>query len=245
MMIVAALAAFALGQTPTEPVSATQLVSNMLAYYSAAKTLTGTIDYTASDGAGQAGVRTTIQFEKPSKLYIRQDKVGGQTPGSWLVTSDGQHFSYDPPQHLIETRNPRLVESVKTLTGQVLDIQGIYAVVAFGSLGDRSIPLDIAISRREDLAHDVLQWATVVDNGKRTLGDVETRSIIGVWKPFGDAPAEGNFELNITADGQLKRYAQQHSFRLPSGSVVNLTEVWNVNLKVDGKPDPTLFKLVK
>src|SRR4051812_2027201 len=96
--------------------AASQLVSKMLKYYSGAQSITGTITYTASDGAGSAQLITVLQYEKPSKLYIKQYK-GGPHQMMWLVTSDGKYFSYNAPDNLPGS-NERLVETVMQSTGR-------------------------------------------------------------------------------------------------------------------------------
>jgi hypothetical protein len=241
--------------------AASQVVSKMLAYYSSSQTLTGTILYTATDGQGKAQLQTTIQYEKPSKLYIRQVK-GGNNPQQWLVTSDGKFFSYDAPGHLLGvkqgsglvtgqegSRTTRLVERVNQIDG-VLDVGRIYAVAAYGSLGDRSMPLDVAIGRKEDLSHDVLMWMTVESGGKVELNGVQANLIKGKWRPYGDMKANegfppGLYEMLITDEGKLLRYQVDQWVGSKNGSEVKLRETWDVDLTVNGTTDSKLFRLVK
>jgi hypothetical protein len=168
-------------------------------------------------------------------------------------------FSYDAPENLPGS-NRRLTESVKQILPDKFtvdskgnrvpdfvnfDIRQIYAVGA-GSLGDRSVPLDIAIGRREDLAHDNLQWVTVDINGKVKVNDVEGTSIVGKWRPYGDAANDprqisAHYEMVISEDGKLLRYTIFQPIEGGQGSQLVLN--WDVDLKVGGKPDPDLFKL--
>ncbi|MFI5386729.1 MAG: hypothetical protein ACHQ50_11490 [Fimbriimonadales bacterium] len=255
-----------------QPNAASQLVTKMLKYYSDLPSLTGSIVLTASDGAGQAQLFTQVQFEKPSKLFIKQVKSGNQST-QWLVVSDGKNFSYDAPQNALGSapgqigtpgsQNKRLYESVsqiefvKGADGKYLrkygnyDVQQIYSVGA-ATICDRSVPLDIAIGRHEDLQHDVLTWMTVSSNGKTTVNEVEANSIVGKWRPYGDAAtdpnqAPGQYELVITDDGKLLRYTIVQNIRRspPNQSdVVELRETWNVDLNPNGKPDESLFRVV-
>lgn len=252
--------------------TASQLVSKMLQYYYEAQSLTGTITYTASDGQGQVQVVTTLQFERPSKLYMKQVKVGGQAH-QWLVTSDGKQFSYDSPYGLMGSepgkigtpggRSRRLVESVKQpVPDQIvvdssgkrhlkmadLDVRQIYAITA-ATIGDRSVPLDIAIGRLEDLQHDKLEWMTLALNGKLTFNGAEGNLIEGQWRQYGDqvsdpAGAPGDFKMLITDDGRLLSYLVHRKVGHNKTDERDLTETWVVDLTPNGKTDESLFHVV-
>jgi hypothetical protein len=269
-MITTVAVALALSGTTPSQNPASQLVTKMLAYYANAQTMTGTIMLTVSDGAGQAQVSTDLAYERASKLYIKQAK-GGSSPRVWYVSSDGKNFSYEAPGNLPGS-NQRLIEPVTQRTDDyetdangnfvldakkrpkpkmlTYDIGRIYSVAA-PNIGDRSVPLDIAIGRHEDLQHDVLTWMTVQSGGKVTVDGVEANSVIGKWRPYGEASndannAPGQYELDITDDGKLVRYIILQYIRDPrNGNTVNLTETWKVNLVPGGKPDAALFKLIQ
>lgn len=239
--------------------SASQLVSKMLQYYSDAPSLTGNITLTASDGAGRVRVDTTIQYQKPSLIYIRQVK-SGSNPMQWMIVSDGKYFSYNSPENLPGS-NQRLTEKVSQLVPDQYsvdkdgkrvpkyanyDIRQIYAVGAV-SLGDRSVPLDVAIGRREDLEHDNLTWVTVNPNGKKTVNGEQGTSIVGKWRPYGNAASDPNsitatYEMVIADDGRLLQYSTFQPME-GGGSSAVLTLTWDVDLKVGGKVDTALFKI--
>jgi hypothetical protein len=258
--MVTTLAAFvAFAAAPQSDAAA--LASKMLKYYYGAETMTGTIVYTAYAGGGQAQMTTALQFERPSKLYIRQAK-GGSVPEVWMITSDGKFFSYDAPANLMGSqpgsqigapgmRHERLIDSVVTWDSARRaytsnTVREIYAVGA-ANLGDRSIPLDVAIGRPEDLKHDSLEWVDPVLGGKKQVNGVEVNVITGKWRPYGDAQVAGDFELDVTDAGQLIRYGVQRMIGDPDRQLAaqKLVEVWDVNLVMNGKPDPALFKVVK
>jgi hypothetical protein len=249
------------------------IVSKMLKYYADAQSMKGTITLTVSDGGGQAQMGTELQFERPSKLYIRQYK-GGRAPQQWLAVSDGSLFSYDSPDMLGSnpgqigspgSQTRRLTEHVLQATGEFMtdaqgkrvakmanyDVRQIYAVVAAGSLGDRSVPLDVAIGRHEDLQHDVLTWMTVDLQGKVKIDGVEANQIVGKWRPYGEAAtdatqAPGQYEMIVTDEGKLLRYTiLQYLPRDPRNpsDYVKLLEIWNVDLTVNAKADASLFKV--
>src|SRR5579862_8720306 len=98
-------AALIVGQGPTQAAQtetspAKTLISKMLAYYFSANTLTGNIVLTAAAGGGHTTWNTTVQFERPSKLYIQQARVNGPSE-AWYITSDGKVFSYAAPENTL------------------------------------------------------------------------------------------------------------------------------------------------
>lgn len=253
-----AVAALILMAMPQEQQAnpAGQLVSKMLQHYSDAKSLTGTITYTATDGTGQAQLVTTLAYDKPSRLYVLQKK-GGKEPKQWLIVSDGKKFSYDVPDDLVGSQSRHVTEPVRqtviddATSKPVLvnyDIGRIYTVGAPG-LGDRSVPLDIAIGRREDLQHDVLMWMTVEANGKTKVNGLEVNSIVGKWRPYGDYFVRdpnfppGRYEMLIADDGRLMRYSVFRYIGTSGNQAVALKETWDVDLDLNGKPSDSVFRV--
>lgn len=270
-MITTAAALVALVSAPTSPVQSqgSQFVSKMLKYYAGAQSMTGTITYTATDGAGKAQLITYLQYEKPSKLSIKQVK-SGSNPMTWLLASDGKNFTYPSPEHLISsepgsaigkpgTKRRQLVEPVyqiipnefitdakgnKVQKKGNLDIRQIYAVGA-PSIADRSAPLDIAIGRVEDLQHVNLQWMTVEYSGRKSHNGVEVHVVTGGWRNYGNMAVRdpkfppGHYQMLIADDGKLLQYSVR---QLMQGNAV-LQETWDVDLTVNGQTDPSAFKL--
>lgn len=223
--------------------SGSALVSKMLSKYYGAKSMTGTIDYTATDGQGKAGVKTVFQYQTPGLLYIKQEKWGKSTQ-TWLVTSNGKHFSYNTPDTVdYSTTDKRLVEPLQQ--GSVLyDYKKVYDIAAAHSLGDRSMPLDVAIGEKEDLKHLSLMWVSATDVGMMKVNNQDVHRISGPWRPYGNANPEGQYEIDVTEDGTLVRYIIQRPYTMPNGDKINITETWDADLKINGTPDPALFKLV-
>ena len=236
-----AIAAIAFLSPPQQDQTGAQLVSKMLKYYSDANTLTGTIKLTAFSGGGQAAMETYVQYEKPAKLFIRQVKPGGE-PQQWVIVSDGQRFGYDTPNDFPGARQ-RLYEKVNQGKGNVYDYKRIYALAAADSLGDRSLPLDFLISRREDLEHDILSFVTVNYNGKVAVGNEQLNSITGDWRPYGRAAVQGKYTMFLADDGHLIRYVLDETIAVPNAAPQQVRFVWVVDAKVDGTPDPSLFKV--
>jgi outer membrane lipoprotein-sorting protein len=220
-----------------------KLISDMLAKYNSAKTVSGTIGLSQSAGQQGGTLGTTIHFERPGKLYIHQRKTQ-PAPKEWLVVSDGKLFSYDEPDRGDAPRK-RLMESMTPLDRmtqkkQQLTIKEVYAAAAL-SLGDRSAPLDILISRPQDLQAIRLQWVNLKYSGETEINGEKLHVIEGDWKEYGDAPVSGKFRMLLSHGSDLRQYAISENFRI-NGAVTQVVSIWNVNVAVDGSVDQALFK---
>lgn len=220
--------------------TAAESMSKMLRRYADLPTLTGSITMTQRVGTATAIIKTQLQYERPSKLFIRQD-LQSSTPQTWIVTSDGSTFSYNVPNDRPGRPGERLIEKV-TSGGRLLEYQDIYAV-ASRSLGDRSLPLDIAISRLDDLKYLRDQWATLGFIDPQPQGLI---AIGGQWREYKTAPASGTFEIWVDKDGNLRRYIQRETLKpLPNAEPHLVTTVWDVDLVPNGKPNADLFRVLK
>src|SRR5687768_12511542 len=111
-----ALAMIAMAQeSPQEgqgSVNASMLVQKMIEYYNDAATMTGTIVMTAKVGDESLALTTNMQFERPSRIYVRQQKSIGDKR-VWMIVSDGKSFAYDSPGTFAwEPPGKRLAEPV-------------------------------------------------------------------------------------------------------------------------------------
>ncbi|MBI3721977.1 MAG: hypothetical protein HY248_05430, partial [Fimbriimonas ginsengisoli] len=187
----------------------------------------------------------TVQFKKPSLVFIRQAYDSGEGR-SWLVVSDGRRFSYPVPPNLPLTAEERLVEAV-TQNGVVNTCQDIYAASS-ASLKDRSAPLDIAFGRLTDLRFLRNQWVTLRWLGQQSYRDRTVDAIGGDWREYGRAPASGTYRMLISKDSDLVLYelAGREAVGDPArGILVPLlvTSTWEVDLHPNAETDDSLFKL--
>lgn len=237
--MVAYLAMATQGESP----SPAKLLGTMFSRYYSAKSLVGTIVLTQTVGSESGRIDSELQFERPNKLFIKQ-QMRTASGTIWIVTCDGKHFSYNKPRDTnsisISTGN-RLVESIQTKEGK-LDLGGVYAATT-KSLGDRSAPLDIAISRKEDLAFLKLQWATLRNSGSTTIDGTTYWKVDGDWREYGEARVSGTFAMLVSEAGDLKSYAIRESL-VVNGQTVPMLSHWEVQLSVDATPNQALFKVV-
>jgi hypothetical protein len=246
--LIAVVALIPSGQGPT----AKQLVEKMLGRYFGANTLVGQIKLTVATNAGSASLSTNLQFEKPAKLYLYQQKLVSNPdpdqPSRWLVTSDGSMFSYNVPNDkYYSAPGLRLVEPVVNQRAHVTsDYRAIYAA-ASKSLGDRSMPLDIAISRLDDLKYRRNQWATMSVTGQKDVGGIRAYLVSGDYRDYLGAKVTGKYQMAITEEGDLLQYAEDTHIAVGEGANTQTVEVintWDVSLKVNAAVDPALFKVV-
>lgn len=238
-MLTLGIAALALSQ---QAPSAASIVSKMIARYHEADSMTGTIAMQQGLGTQTVSATTVLQYERPNKLYIKQTFKGEETR-EVLITCDGRYFSYNTPENLPGSENlKRLVEAVSTQFG-TLDLGGVYAASSKPLL-DRSVPLDLAISRKEDLTYRRNQWATLSYVGKTTLQKESVHRITGRYRPYGEADVTGTYEMYINEAGDLRRYTLTTQIQ-DSGRLMTVMGSWDVNLAVNGKPDASLFRLVR
>lgn len=220
-----------------------ELISKMLARYAEAKSLTGKIEY--SQTAGQTSVKgqTELQYLRPDKLYVQQVFNSWRGKETYRIVSDGKRFVYNLPERLREPGHyDELTERVQQ-QGRNLEVRDMYGIGASG-LFDKSVPLDIAIGRIDDLKIFRAQLATVNYLGQEKIDGQEAFLIGGEWKQYAEAAVSGSYKMAITDGGDLLAYSiketvAQADAKLPPTDVVTS---WKVMLTVNGNPDERLFK---
>lgn len=246
------LLAVCCGTSQQEP-TAKDLIQKMLVTYHEAKTLTGSVHLTVSaQGAGSASLNTNIQYERPSKLYLFQKKQVSNpepdVPLQWLITSDGNMFSYQVPNDKwASAPGLRLVEPVNNpRVSKPQTIANIYAASS-KSIGDRSMPLDIAIADRNDLIYRRGQWIDYALTGQKEINGRTGSIIKGKLRMYSGAEQAGEYQMVVTKEGELLQYVEQVKVATgdgPNPPFTTITSQWNVDFKVNGKVDPALFKVI-
>jgi hypothetical protein len=246
-MIVEAIALVALaqgGQGGATQVNPGMIISQMIKKYNEATTLVGTILLKVEIAGQSTAVRTELQYEKPAKLYIKQSS-GGRTSRTWYVTSDGKEFSYPTPYRpLLNDKQQQGSEPVSRPDGSRQDIRTIYSAAVEG-LGDKSLPLDVAIGRQSDLVLLRDQLASAEYQGVRLVAGVEAHIISGKWRSNATAHTTGIYTMAISKTDDLLYYAISEYMMLDKGAQHELMTEWTVDFKVNVPVDQRLFKVVK
>jgi hypothetical protein len=228
--------------TQTAPPKPAALVSKMLAYYHGSKTVTGQILFKQSANGQSKEGKTTLQIERPNKLYIRQDLQVMDMPPTVVVVSDGKNFSYSMPLSKAPDGRGRLYERIKQ-ADRDFTVGDIY-LTAGGSIVDRSAPLNFIIGRQRDLDFHRQQWASLEYQNTEKIDGKTAHLITGRWKESpADPVATGWFQMAITAEGELMRYATKQTVQVQNFDPVEITTTWTVKVTKDGKVDPKLFKV--
>src|SRR5437868_1971914 len=100
MIAILALAALAHGNQAARP-KPSALVSLMLAHYNGANTMVGRLEYTQAAMDKAIHGQTDIQYERPNKLYIKQNVDQPQMTAR--LVCDGNRFLYTVPQDTRQT----------------------------------------------------------------------------------------------------------------------------------------------
>ncbi|RYG36226.1 DUF2092 domain-containing protein [bacterium] len=232
-MIVAALLAL---QAPQEAPSAGPIISQMLARYANAVSAQGSIVTTQTALSAKVTTTTEIALEKPNRLRIDQSRTGGQK-GEWLVISDGNRFAYDRPRGVFGKKrfNDVAEATLPDLYTAVLD-----------SIGEKSIPLDIVIGRKNDLQAFVGMLGPMALTSGASLKGESVELAKGKYRKTSDAkfPA-GDIEIVITPAGDLRRITTTEQYSNPQNKqeAIVVTTVFDVNIKIDVQIQGDPFKV--
>jgi hypothetical protein len=228
---------------PQPKVSASQIMSKMFAHYADAKSAVGTVKMAQTADGVTVHTNTDLQFERPNLIFLHQARDGSRAR-QWFLTSDGREFSYDRPEDQVYGPD-RFVEYV-TQHNVTLTISE-YLLASMKSMGDINPMLESAIASREWLKRLTGQWASLTYRGRSTVNGQEVDWISGKFRETAFAKASGEFEAFITDSGDFVRYVlhQQVTFKRLRKEPINITTIWDADIKLNVKTDPSLYKVLK
>jgi hypothetical protein len=233
------------------PTSGAALISRMFAYYSSTSTLTGSIKMVQKAQDRQVTLDTDMAYEGPSKLYVKQVLHADKDSRTWMVTSDGKEFTYDYPNevrlHSSKPEPGRLEEPVLAY-GETQTFQQIFRA-AMRSLGDVSLPELVAIGGKINFDAVKQMIATIEMGGTASVGGETVYIVKGMWRTTDKGQPQAKYEMDITAEGKLKRYVQDEIISIaekgqPKMTPQEVLTTWDLDLHVNAKPDEALFKIV-
>lgn len=222
------------------------VISKMMKHYAEAPSVAGESEWKQEARGTAISIRTRFQIQRPSRIYIYQESptVGKRR---WLVTSDGQEFSY--PAETVDRVDLRLTERV-ILQNEILNC-GQILIASRRGLGDPLNPfIELACASRTGLRVLTQQWIGFKDVGQGTVNGQAVRVITGAYKPDPLLQPTGTYTLAINSKFELVRYETKETIGVPAGQgqqnqSVEVTTSWTGSAEVDGKIDETLFKVVK
>lgn len=226
---------------PLAGVTAADLISKSFARYSTAISVQGTINLVQTARGHSVSISTELAFVRPNKFFLKQKQ--SSPPKSLLVTSDGNTFSYDPPEGI---GLKRCVEYVRT--PKLYQAVGDIWFAAQLSSPDPNPILLISIGRKPDLLRMTQVWNDFRIIGRKKHGEDWVNVIDGKYRVKPDALSTGKFELEITDLGDIRRYTLVEAYSLPNHpevAPIEVTSDWTAELQIDGKPEERLFTVVQ
>lgn len=251
----------------------TEVISKCLAKYAEAKSGVGEITMTQNAGPKKIQIKTDLQFERPSKLFIHQTSEA-LAPNDWLVVSDGVNFGYDIPNAQEGTRR-RLFEAVaikESTTGasKTLKIQDIF-MAAKRSLGDVLSPyVEFATQttgENQSLRGFINRFSKIEATPKeKTLADGTPIYSISGLIAFGNLlqkedgtplldkdgnavyEGKGRFELQIGKEFDLLGMRTTESMEIKDAAtnlptMIQIVTIWSGKLNLNQTPADTIFKV--
>jgi len=228
----------------TAPGSASELISRMLARYDGAQCVVGTIAMSQEAKGAVVTTETDLQYQRPNKIYLRQEEHSSQGR-SFLLTSDGKTFSYDSPPDY-PGRHKRFEEFTYNQYKQ-LDLGEMYTAT-LNSIVDPNHLLNIAIGRKGDLERFAAQLSDYRLVASQKVGDEMIYEIIGKYALFPNSAPSADFDMYITSAGDFRKFSIRQLYGVPKHpemAPIPVTTTWVSTLQINGKPNDSLFKVVK
>lgn len=265
------LAAVLMGARPAQALSSGEIIAKTLEKYAGTKSGIGEFTMNQTAGSKKVSVKTELQFERPSKIYLHQTSAN-IAPGDWLLVSDGANFGYDVPGNPSGPRR-RLFEQVavaESATGnkKILKIHSIY-MAAKRSLGDNLNPfVEMATATAGDtqsLKGFMTRLTKIGTPTNKDLADGGTAYLIKGIMFFGDRQLDkegnpmvdkltgdpifesaGNFQMTISKDFELLDFKTVEQVNVVDTATnlptnVNVITTWTGKLQFDAQPAAGIF----
>lgn len=230
---------------PAEKVTASSIVSKCLALYYGATSISGKIDHTVEAMGKSQTISTVLFAEKPSKLYLLQTRTAPD-PQTWLVTSDGDRFSYQEPAGVALSNNPneRLVEPVVDFKQRHQTISDIFQATS-SSIGDVSDPLVMVIGWPGAQKALLKRWSTLTLKGQTDVSGKIQYTVGGTYSQKDITGEVGTYQMVIDQDGNLISYEIDHYYTAGTDSQkpILIRNVWTCGLTLNQPIDETHFKV--
>jgi outer membrane lipoprotein-sorting protein len=236
------LACVAFAQEPAGPLPDTpngsQLVSLMLRRYNEANTVSGTVQLVQRAQNQSITVQTELQYERPSKIYIKQVQTGANARQA-LIVSDGVRFAYDRPEGVLGRE--RFVEPVKQ-GNSVMTVAEMYNAAQY-SLVSKSPALDMIIARVDDLRTLRSQWGSINLRDERKVNGVTVYTVVASKRSVPNAAPSGSMEMHITEAGDLVRYVEKEMIMIPRATrePFPVQSIYTINVQVNGPVNASYF----
>lgn len=252
-------------QTPV--MSSREVIGNCLKKYAGANSGIGEFVMNQSASGKKVSIKTELQFERPSKVFIHQSSASVD-PNDWLVVSDGVQFGYDVPGGRTAARH-RLFEPIASspsINGErkVLKVHSIY-LASKRSLGDVPNPFLEFITQSADEDQSLkgylarLKKVDPEPKEKELVDGTTGYSISGtMWfgdqlkdadgKPVDQYESIGRYEMQISKDFDLVSMKTVETLAITDKASnlptqINIVTTWAGKIQLNSKPADSIFKV--
>lgn len=249
------------------PMKSGEIISKCLAKYAGSLSGVGEFMMTQSANGKKVSIKTELQFERPSKMYLHQSSPTVE-PNDWLVVSDGNQFGYDVPGSRKSARR-RLFEPIASAPGvngerKVLQVHGIY-LASKRSLGDVPNPflefITQSAAENQSLKGYLSRLKKIEPEPKeKELVDGTTGYSISGTMWFGDQLKDqdgkfleqyesvGRYEMQISKSFELVSMKTVETMAITDKASnlptqINIVTTWAGKMQLDVKPEATIFKV--
>lgn len=232
-------------QSAKPEITAAKAISNMFQRYHSAQTLSGTIKSEVSDGAGKITFTTQVAYERPSKIFVTQDRKGRNGLELMLV-SDGERFAYDPPRTTPVQPKPfeRLYEPVlvRNVSGSNWShkIGDIYAV-GHSSL-EYCVSLDLVIAHDVHLLEFKNQLAKFELAGIEEFYGQKAYKIVGDWRASKNVDPSARVTIYIGMEFDLLGFSLKEKYAI-GGKIVDFQQTEVCDIRVGASSPADLFRV--
>ena len=252
-------------QTPA--MNSKEVIAKCLSKYAEANSGIGEFTMNQSASGRKVSIKTELQFERPSKVFIHQSSASVD-PNDWLVVSDGVQFGYDVPGGRTATRR-RLFEPIASspsINGEkkILQIHSIY-LASKRSLGDVPNPflefITQSAGENQSLKGYLARLKKIEPEPKeKELIDGTTGYSISGQMWFGDQlkdadgkPADqyesiGRYEMQISKDFDLVSMKTIETMAITDKASnlptqINIVTIWTGKIQLNSKPADSIFRV--
>lgn len=245
-MLTMLLLATAAGQSSQAEPTGAQVLSNTLKHYYSAVKLEGTITTSVEVGNTVGVVRTTFQIQRPNLLYIKQESKSLKKP--FQAVSNGEYFAYPHPKYgqpLHRNAPEYVLEPVKMLNGQLMDVQAMYQVLK-EILPDKSFALDMAVSNQADLSEMSLLMDSFNITGKEVVDGETVYTVSGKIRQAVGLAMSGTFAFKLGESGKLYSFKRVDTVSDSKSTMqVSITSIADIRTDNDAKINRDLFKKIQ
>lgn len=229
-----------------------EMVSQCLAKYYNAASMSARVTQVVRDDAGEVKVVTDLQFKRPEKLYLKQTKTSVKGVSSFLYTSNGRVMTYNRPLE-IQSGPKRFEEVAFHPDGRKFSVYECFVVARYSMFDDGQV-FNLLIGSSETAKEFVQAFKTLKAEPDAEVDGKKVHVVSGIMLMRGASTnIEVPYKLYLSENCELVGYGYTHTTTFPHPDI-NVQQMikatYNVTYKVDsvvmnGEVKETLFNPIK